>query len=138
MKITVQVVVDAQDGTAPVVHQASVIERVDLTPATAGLHLTEAHQVLSVLQDHLVDAQARTALAARADCPECGRPFRHKDTRTIVLRTLFGVAHLPCPAPAGSPARAHPARTRPSARWPPCCRSAPPPSCCTGRARTRR
>ncbi|MFZ0159497.1 MAG: hypothetical protein WAL50_10755 [Kineosporiaceae bacterium] len=97
MKITVQIVVDAQDGTTPLVHQGSVIEREDLTPATAGLRLTEAHQVLSVLQHHLVDAQARTALAAHADCPRCGRSYRHKDTRTIVLRTLFGVAHLPSP-----------------------------------------
>jgi hypothetical protein len=42
VKITVQVIVDAQDGTAPLVHQASVIEREDLTPATAGLRLAEA------------------------------------------------------------------------------------------------
>ena len=97
MKITIQVVVDPQDGSPPAVHQAGVIERTDLTPATAGLHLDEAHQVLGVLQQHLIAAQAQDALAAGRDCPKCGRAFRHKDTRAIVVRTLFGVARIPSP-----------------------------------------
>jgi hypothetical protein len=109
MKITVQLVIDTQDGTAPTTHEAGVIERYDLTAATAGLQLAEAHQVLASVQQHLVTAQAGTALAARAACGRCGRTYRHKDTRTIVLRSLFGTLHLPSPrwhacpcAPAGS------------------------------------
>jgi hypothetical protein len=61
MKITVQIVVDAQDGSPPAVHQVGVVERSGLTPATAGLHLDEAHQVLGVLQQHLIAAQAKTS-----------------------------------------------------------------------------
>jgi hypothetical protein len=108
MKITVQIVVDPQDGTPPAVHQAGVIERIDLTPATAGLHLDEAHQVLGALQQHLIAAQAQGVLTAGRACPGCGRAFRHKDTRTIVVRTLFGVARIPsprlrsCPCVSGS------------------------------------
>lgn len=69
MKITVQVVVDAGDGTDPVTYPGPVIERTDLTPATVGLHLDEAHQVLSAVQQHLVAAQAGQALATGQDWP---------------------------------------------------------------------
>jgi hypothetical protein len=45
--------------------------------------------VRSVSGDHqcLVTAQATAALDTRKDCERCGRAHRHKDTRTIVLRT---------------------------------------------------
>lgn len=97
MKITVHVVIDPQDGTTPTTHEAGVIDRTDLTPATAGLHLAEAHQVLSALQQHMVTAQAQAALDTHGDCERCGRAHRHKDARTIVLRTLFGTLRLLSP-----------------------------------------
>jgi hypothetical protein len=109
VKITVQIVIDAQDGTTPVVHQGSVIERCDLTPATAGLHLVEAHQVLGALQQHLLAAQTKAATITNGRCPGCQQAYRRKDTRVIVLRTLFGVVHLPsprlwsCPCTPGTP-----------------------------------
>lgn len=97
MKVTVQVVIDREDGTAPDVHEVGVLERQDLTPASAGLQVAEAHQVLACVQQHLLAGQVDTALAAQARCAGCGRAHRHKDSRTIVLRTLFGTLHLPSP-----------------------------------------
>lgn len=97
MKVTVQVVIDREDGTAPDVHEVGVLERQDLTPASAGLRVAEAHQVLAGVQQHLFAGQVDTALAAQARCPGCGRAHRHKDSRTIVLRSLFGTLHLPSP-----------------------------------------
>ena len=47
MKITVQIVIDAQDGTPPTTEQVAAIARDDLTMASAGLALAEAHEVLS-------------------------------------------------------------------------------------------
>ena len=111
MKITVQIVVDAGDGTEAVTYPGPVIERTDPTPATVGLHLAEAHQVLSAVQQHLVDAQADEALANGQDCPQCGRAYRHKDSRTITVRTLFGVARLPSPRWWSCPCTPAPAAT---------------------------
>ena len=53
MKITVQIVIDAQDGTPSATEQVAVVARDDLTMASAGLALAEAHEVLSGIQHHL-------------------------------------------------------------------------------------
>jgi hypothetical protein len=65
--------------------------------ATLGLTLSEAKQLLSVLQREIVAAQARIHAALRPDCP-CGRGVRHvKDYRQHAIATLFGqvVVRLP-------------------------------------------
>ena len=97
MKITVQIVIDAQDGTPPAVGQVAAIARDDLTMATAGLTLAEAHEVLSGIQHHLVTAQAGAAAVTGRHCGSCGRAQPRKDTRPIVLRTLFGTLRLVSP-----------------------------------------
>ena len=114
VKITVQIVIDAQDGTPPAVEQVAAIARDDLTMASAGLALAEAHEVLSGIQHHLVTAQATAAAVARRPCGNCGRPRGRKDTRHIVLRTLFGTLRLEsprykaCPCAASGPATVSP------------------------------
>jgi hypothetical protein len=91
MKITVQVVIDPEDGTTtPTIHEAGVIERGDLTPATAGLHLDEAHQILSTIQP------------APAHRP--GRHGAHHRRRLLALR-----AH-PRPQGQSHDRAAHPVR----------------------------
>ena len=97
MKITVQIVIDAQNGTPPATEQVAAIARDDLTMATAGLALAEAHEVLSGIQHHLVTAQAGAAAVAARHCGNCGRARPRKDTRHIVLRTLFGTLRLDSP-----------------------------------------
>ena len=114
MKITVQIVIDAQDGTPPATEQVAAIARDDLTMATAGLALAEAHEVLSGIQHHLVTAQAGAAAVAGRHCGSCGRARARKDTRPIVLRTLFGTLRLDsprfraCPCTAAGPATVSP------------------------------
>jgi hypothetical protein len=114
VKVTVQIVIDAQDGTPPAVEQVAVIARDDLTMASAGLAMAEAHEVLSGIQHRLVTAQAAGAASAGRDCPDCGRPRARKDTRRIVLRTLFGTLRLEsprykaCPCAVGGPATVSP------------------------------
>ena len=114
MKITVQIVIDAQDGTPPAVEQVAAIARDDLTMASAGLALAEAHEVLSGIQHHLVTAQAAAAAFAGRNCGNCGRARGRKDTRHIVLRTLFGTLRLEsprykaCPCAAAGPSTVSP------------------------------
>jgi hypothetical protein len=97
LKITVQIVIDAQDGTPSATEQVAAIARDDLTMASAGLALAEAHEVLSGIQHHLAAAQAAAAAVAGRPCGSCGRPRARKDTRHIVLRTLFGTLRLESP-----------------------------------------
>jgi len=97
MKVTVSVVIEA-DGRAPrVVADVFSMERGAIGPDTLGLRLEEANGLLSALQQTVVDEQVNAALAAQADCPDCGEAHRHKDGRRIVVRSLYGTLHLRSP-----------------------------------------
>ncbi len=84
MKITVQVVVDAQDGTAPTAQQVAAFAREEMSMASAGLTLAEAHEVLSGVQDDLVAAQVQTAVCRAM--PQ--RPSRTNDRQMILSPAL--------------------------------------------------
>jgi hypothetical protein len=104
MKFTVQVVVHADDQAEAVVGEVFTVHRESLTGDTLGLQLAEAKDLLAAVQDALVAHQVSTALSAQVACPDCGVPRRHKDSRPIVMRTLFGTLspdsprwwHCPC------------------------------------------
>jgi len=97
MKVTVQVVLHADDDSQTVVREVFTLTREALEPDTVGLQLQEANDLLAAVQHTVVEHQVSTALSAQAVCPNCGHPFRHKDSRLIVMRTLFGVLHLDSP-----------------------------------------
>jgi hypothetical protein len=125
MKVTVQVVLHGDDDSETVVREAFTVQREALTPDTVGLQLQEAKDLLAAVQDTLVEHQVTTALSAQIRCPDCGIPHRHKDSRSIVMRTLFGTLRLDSPAGGTAPARrGRPAR---SAHWPPFSGSGPTP-----------
>jgi len=79
MKITVQIVLHADDDTETVVREAFTVQRGALAPETLGLQLEEAKDLLSTVQDTLVEHQVAAALASAASCPDCGIPHRHKE-----------------------------------------------------------
>jgi hypothetical protein len=99
MKLSVQVIVhpdDDAEGTS-VVWEVFALDRDALAPDTLGLQLAEAQDLLGAVQDTLVAHQVQHAVAAQVECPQCGRARRHKDTRTIMVRSLFGALRLPSP-----------------------------------------
>ncbi len=98
MKISVQVVIEAEDDEPTVIHEAFALERGALGADTAGLRLDEAKDLLAAVQDTVVGEQVRESLAAQVACPDCGAPRRRKDSREIVVRTP--VRH---PAPGQPP-----------------------------------
>lgn len=109
MKITVRVQVDAvptKDETAERFSEVFVLEREELTEASLGLSLTEAHALLGSVQEAVVSAQTTAVVAERSRCARCGRSHRRKDTRTITVRTLFGTLHLDSPRFLACPCRA--------------------------------
>ncbi len=98
MKLTVQVVLHADDETETVVSEAFILQREEpLTSDTLGLQLAEAQDLLAAVQDVLVENQVATALSAQVVCPHCGGARRHKDSRPIVMRTLFGTLRVDSP-----------------------------------------
>jgi hypothetical protein len=101
MKLSVQVVVHPDDDTEdlPVVREVFVLDRDTdaLSADTLGLRLGEAQDLLVAVQDSVVEQQVQWAIVSQAPCPHCGRARRHKDTRQIVVRSLFGVLRLPSP-----------------------------------------
>lgn len=115
MKLSVQLVMHPDDDTEdlPVVREVFTLDRDSdtLSPDTLGLHLAEAQELLLAVQDTVVEQQVQRAIAAQVPCPACGTARRHKDTRSIVVRTLFGVLHLPSPRWWHCACREQPART---------------------------
>ena len=113
MKFSVQVIVHPDDDTeaSPMVREVFTLDRGDLAPDTLGLQLAEAKDLLAAVQDTVAGQQASTAIARQVACPDCGRARRHKDTRTIVVRSLFGALRLPSPRWLHCGCRDQPART---------------------------
>src|SRR5256885_4650844 len=101
MKLRVQVVIESDDEDndehRSAVHEVAQIDRDALSVDTLGLQLAEAKHLLQQVQAVLIDEQVRTSLAEQVACPDCGRARSHKDTKTIVTRTLFGTLHLRSP-----------------------------------------
>ncbi len=97
MKLTVQVVIHGDDDEPDDVREVFTVQREALTGDTLGLQLAEAKDLLGAVQETVVDAQVNDALLVQAPCPHCQRPRRHKDTREIVVRSLFGTLRLPSP-----------------------------------------
>jgi hypothetical protein len=97
MRIRVQVVIEGDEDVPPEVHDVADLQRADLGTDTLGLQLAEAKELLARVQEVVVDEQVRACLAAKVACLRCGRPRRHKDERSIVLRSLFGTLRLPSP-----------------------------------------
>jgi hypothetical protein len=112
MKLSVQVIVHPDDPeTTPVVREVFTLGRDVLAPDTLDLHLSEAKDLLGAVQETVVEHQVQRAVATQAPCPDCGRARRHKDTHTIVVRTLFGVLRLPSPRWWHCPCGDQPTRT---------------------------
>jgi hypothetical protein len=113
MKVSVQVSIHPDDdsGEAMVSREVLSTDRDELAPATLGLQLAEAKELLPGVQDTLVEAQAQRAVAEQVPCPDCGRDRRHKDTRTITVASLFGKLRLPSPRWWHCDCRPHPTRT---------------------------
>ena len=85
MKITVQVVIQPEDGSA-VVTEVATLAREALTDETLGLTLAESKTILAGVQETMVAQQAAAYLATQQTCPLCGTSRRCKRQHQIVLR----------------------------------------------------
>ena len=97
MKLRVQVVIEAEDGTPEIVAEVARLERGALQPETLGLTLAEAKEVLAGVQQVLVPQQVAEYVAHQRCCPNCGRTRATKGHHTIVIRSLFGRLQVASP-----------------------------------------
>jgi hypothetical protein len=68
----------------------AVVERPDLSLAELGLTLAEGRSLLAKVQTELISQQVQRWLAGQTHCENCGAALRHKDSRSTVLRTVYG------------------------------------------------
>ncbi len=75
----------------------AVVERQDRSVADFGLSLAEGRALLAEVQSVLVSQQTSGWMAGQRICSHCGSLLANKDSRTIVLRTVFGKVEVPSP-----------------------------------------
>jgi hypothetical protein len=68
----------------------AVIERRDCSLDQLGLTLAEGRSLLAKVQAELISKQVQWWRSGQAHCGLCGDPLRHKDSRSTVLRTVYG------------------------------------------------
>ncbi len=74
-----------------------VVERQDRSVADLGLTLAEGRALLAKVQSILVSQQTAGWMASQLACCRCGSVLAHKDSRSIVMRTVFGKVEVPSP-----------------------------------------
>src|SRR5713226_535634 len=67
-----------------------VIDRRDRSLSQLGLPLAEGRSLLSKVQPALVSKQVEWLLSGQTHCRRCGAALSHKDSRSTVLRTVYG------------------------------------------------
>ena len=97
MRVRIQVVVEAESDTIPVVQEVATLERGPLQPEGLGLTLAEAKDLLRGVQETMVAAQVAAFEAQQECCPDCGRARRRNGRHEIVYRTPFGKLRLDSP-----------------------------------------
>ena len=97
MKITVQFVVCDDDGHEETFTDVVVVEKACQRIEHLGLTLAEAKQILTALQQRLVEQQTAAFVASHAHCEHCGKALGIKGYHTRTFRTLFGTVTLTSP-----------------------------------------
>jgi hypothetical protein len=90
MKIRIQVVIESEVGAPEIVEEVACVERATLQPATLGLTLSEAKDVLRGVQQALVPRQVAEYVEQQRCCPDCGKVRSRKGHHELVIRSLFG------------------------------------------------
>jgi hypothetical protein len=75
----------------------AVIERPDGCLADLGLAPAEGRSLLPKVQAELISRQVQSWLSGQTHCRSCGAAFNHKDSRSTVLRTVYGKVTVKSP-----------------------------------------
>ena len=75
----------------------AALERQDRSVADLGLTLAEGRALLAEIQSMLVSQQVEGWMAGQLACRRCRSVLAHKDSRSIVMRTVFGKVEVRSP-----------------------------------------
>ena len=75
----------------------AVIERPDCCLAELGLTFAEGRSLLAKVQAELISKQVQSWLSGQIHCRSCGAALNHKDSRSTVLRTVYGKVTVKSP-----------------------------------------
>jgi hypothetical protein len=92
----------------------AVLERRDRSLSKLGLTLAEGRALLARAQDFLVSQQVDGWMSGETSCRRCGAALSHKDSRSIVVRTVYGNVAVRSPRLWSCPCRAAPGTARSS------------------------
>jgi hypothetical protein len=98
MKLIIEARVECTDSDLrrePI--RLAVLDRIDDDLEQLGLTLEEGRAPLAAAQSALISSDTEQWLAAQVYCRRCCTPLYHKDSRSIVVRTVFGKITLQSP-----------------------------------------
>src|SRR5437867_2422855 len=90
MRVKLQLVMCHDEGDEETVTDVITLNKNNQRIEHLGLTLSEAKQLLSTPQRHLLRQQVDAFLNTYADCPDCGTPLHLKARSSRSFRTLFG------------------------------------------------
>jgi hypothetical protein len=89
------------DGDSDTVEEGdgvlAVVERPDCSLAELGPTLAEGRSLLAKVQAELISKQVQWWLSGQTRCQKCGAALSHKDSRSTVLRTVYGKVTVKSP-----------------------------------------
>ena len=97
MKISIQVIIDHEDGQSIITKPVCEFRRESLVTNTLGLTLTESKLILQNVQSELAQQQVEKHVREHRTCMDCHKYQETKDHHKMVYRTLFGKLTLKSP-----------------------------------------
>src|ERR687887_1111139 len=97
MRVKLQLVMSSDDGQEETITDIVTLQKDSQRIEQLGLTLTEAKQLLTTIQKHLLHHQVEAFLDGCSTCPDCGAPLKGKGSQTRSFRTLFGTCKLASP-----------------------------------------
>ncbi len=97
MRVKLQLVLCNDEGDEETVTDVITLNKNNQRIEHLGLTLSEAKQLLSTPQRHLLRQQVDAFLNTYADCPDCGTPLHLKARSRRSFRTLFGTFQFDSP-----------------------------------------
>src|ERR1035437_7133023 len=100
MRLIIEARLEGDQGSTATTEAAQIIavlERQDRSVAALGLTLAEGRAVLAEVQSVLMSHQTAGWMAGHLTCCRCGSVLAHKDSRSIVMRTVFGKVEIQSP-----------------------------------------
>jgi hypothetical protein len=97
MRVKLQLVICHDDGQAETVTDVFTLNKNNQRIEHLGLTLAESKQLLSTLQQRLLQQQISSFLDTHSTCLDCGTPLKLKAHGSRSFRTLFGTCKFQSP-----------------------------------------